>query len=172
MTSSYRPFALILLTLIALAGCEQQAGRPQLSGEGLKQLPEFSFVDLEGQPRNSSEWAGKAIILNFWATWCPPCRKEMPLFVDAQREYGEQGVQVIGIAVDDPHMVQDFVDVYGIDFPILIGDTEAIKLANRLGNRFDALPFTAIFDKNGNTTFIQAGQIDAKTLQQAISGLF
>ena len=146
-------------------------GGYQLAGEGLRQLPPFRFEDVDGEPHASSEWQGKALVVNFWATWCPPCREEMPLFIEMQEQYRAQGVQFIGIAIDDPDLVRDFSDVYGINFPVLIGGPEAIQLANSLGNRFDSLPFTAIFDHQGNTRYVQAGQMTRTILEERLQEL-
>lgn len=171
----YRGYLLTLLlsSLLLLSGCgNSDSGKVQLAGGGDKILSEFSFTDLEGRVRNSKEWAGKVLVVNFWATWCPPCRKEMPLFVETQKKYADKGLQFVGIAIDDPHMVQDFYDVYGINFPVLIGDAEAIKLSNRMGNRFDSLPFTAIYDRDGNKRYIQAGEITAEALEKQLESLF
>lgn len=88
----------------------------------------------------------------------------MPLFVELQKQFAERGVQFVSIAIDEPGLVRDFYDVYGINFPTLIGGMEAIKLANTLGNRFDSLPFTAIFDRNGNSHYIRAGQVSREIL--------
>ena len=162
-----------LLVLLAIGGwytagllLPQQRGALQLTGSGAQTLPKFSFPDLDGVTRHSSEWKGRPLVVNFWATWCPPCRKEMPLFIETQERFRADGVQFIGIAIDDVEMVRDFSDVYGINFPLMIGDTEAVKLANKLGNRFDSLPFTAIFDRDGNTRHIQAGEVTKETLEQ------
>lgn len=144
----------------------QRSGSPQLVGPGARSLPEFSFTDLEGETRHSSEWRGQPLVVNFWATWCPPCRKEMPLFVEMQEKYRARGIQFVGIAIDDPAMVRDFRDVYGINFPLMIGGSEAVKLANTLGNRFDSLPFTAIFDREGVTKYVQAGEVTRDSLEQ------
>lgn len=162
---------LLLSSLLILSGCDSSNGKVQLAGGGDETLSEFSFTDLEGKVRNSTEWADKVLVVNFWATWCPPCRKEMPLFVDTQKKYAGKGVQFVGIAIDDPHMVQDFYDVYGINFPVLIGDADAIKLSNSMGNRFDSLPFTAIYDRDGNKRYIQAGEITAETLEKQLKTL-
>ena len=140
----------------------------ELAGKGVEKLPEFQFTDLEGNPRNSSEWKGKVLVVNFWATWCPPCREEMPLFVDTQEQHESKGLHFVGIAIDDPMMVQDFIDIYDINFPILIGGPEAIKLANTMGNRFDSLPFTAIFDREGKTRYVTAGQVAPEVLEQQL----
>ena len=150
----------------------QSGGQGGLTGEGERTLPAFAFPDLDERQRQSGEWAGKILVINFWATWCPPCREEMPLLVDIQKAYEQKGVQVIGIAIDDPGMVRDFADVYGINFPVLIGSTDAIKLANRLGNRFDSLPFTAIFDGAGETVYVQAGRLTRQRLEAVLEDLF
>lgn len=163
--------ATLLAVLIAGAWIGYQKQRSTLpasalnmTGEGVAQLPEFSFTDVDGNNRNSREWQDKILVINFWATWCPPCREEMPLFVELQKRYAELGVQFVSIAIDEPGLVRDFYDVYRINFPTMIGGAEAIKLANTLGNRFDSLPFTAIFDRDGNNHYIQAGQVTEKIL--------
>ncbi len=148
----------------------QSAQTPQfqMTGKGVESLPEFALPDLEGKLRNSSEWKGDVLVINFWATWCPPCREEMPRFIEMQERYRDKGLQFIGIAIDDLEMVQDFHDVYGINFPTLIGGMEAVKLANTLGNRFDSLPFTAVFDRKGKTRYIQAGEITDEILETKV----
>lgn len=162
---------LLLLSLGLLSGCEQEPPKPNLTGNAEDRLPAFSFVDLEGTQQASSQWDGKVLVVNYWATWCPPCRKEMPLFIETQQGYRDQGVQFVGIAIDDPDMVQDFVDVYEINFPILIGNTKAIELSNRMGNRFDSLPFTAIFDRQGKTRYIQVGEMKREVLEKELKSL-
>ncbi len=142
-----------------------------LNDEATPSLPVFTFNDLEGNSRSSTEWKSKVLVVNFWATWCPPCREEMPLFNEMQEKYGSRGVQFVGIAIDDPEMVRDFSAVYAINFPILTGGVDAIKLANSLGNRFDSLPFTAIFDREGNGRYHQAGEIKRKTLERELPPL-
>jgi thiol-disulfide isomerase/thioredoxin len=159
---------LIPLLLSLLTGCEQEKPKLNMAGKAETQLPEFSFADLNGVQHSSTEWKGKVLVVNYWATWCPPCRKEMPLFIETQEAYGDKGVQFVGIAIDDPHMVQDFVDVFAINFPILLGDADAIRLSNRMGNRFDSLPFTAIFDREGKTRHVQAGEVTKEHLEKQL----
>lgn len=112
-------------------------------------LPDFTFETLEGEQWKSSDWHDKILIINFWATWCPPCRAEMPLFVDLQEEFQDQDVQFVGIAIDNKDHVQDFVDTYGIEFPILLGDRQGSELGRQLGNRMGGLPYTVIVAKGG-----------------------
>lgn len=166
---------LSLLAAVAWIGYQQRSAIPaqalNMTGGGVEQLPEFSFPDVTGISRHSNEWDKKILVINFWATWCPPCREEMPLFVELQKEYAEQGIQFVSIAIDEPDLVRDFYDVYRINFPTMIGGAEAIKLASTLGNRFGSLPFTAIFDRNGKSQYIQAGQITRKILTEEFDKL-
>ncbi len=134
-------------------------------------LPGFTLKDTEGVIRNSSEWKGKILIVNFWATWCPPCLEEMPTLIDFQHQHSSNGVQVVGVAVDNLDQVKDFIDTYGINFPVLIGSDDAIALAQKMGNRISALPYTAIFDKNGKTLYAQPGKITQESLEKVIKTL-
>jgi len=115
----------------------------------IEQLPAFSYPDLQGQIRNSGEWNDKILVLNFWATWCPPCREETPLFVALQEEYADKGVQFVGLAIDDKDAVASFTDTYGVDYPILLADMQAMELSQRLGNRFNGLPYTLVIQPGG-----------------------
>ncbi len=121
--------------------------------------PDFNLPDIDGRMRHSEEWAGKVRVVNFWATWCPPCRSETPMFVNMQEKYGAAGLQFIGIAIDDADKVQDFMDTYGINYPMLIGDDNAIDVAKRYGNRFGALPYTLIIDRKGQIRYVQRGEL-------------
>jgi len=139
--------------------------------QALGRLPQFSLPDLEGTPHPSSRWAGKVLVLNFWATWCPPCLREIPEFMALQEEFGEQGLQFVGIAVDSPDAVRDFVTERQINYPILIGDQEAVRLSKQLGNRFEGLPFSVIFDRQGAAIHVQAGELKQDTIREKISNL-
>ena len=120
-------------------------------------IPDFSYVDLDGRQRHSSDWVGKVVVLNFWASWCPPCREETPLFVELQEKYREAGVQFVGIAIDDREPIQDFNDTYGMNYPVLLGDITAVSLSKSLGNRFEGLPFTVIAGPDGKVVLRHAG---------------
>ncbi len=172
MNSVKTIFTLLLATLI-LTGCNDPAPKSKLKlvGDGEPTLPAFTLPDLEGTARAQTEWKGQVMVVNFWATWCPPCLEEMPRFIKLQEQLGSQGVTVVAIAIDDPSEVQDFVDVYELNFPVLIGGVQAIKLSNRMGNRFESLPFTAIYDRQGKSQFAQAGEISMEQLEQSVKPL-
>ena len=121
--------------------------------------PEFALPDTEGQIHNIKEWDGKVLVVNFWATWCPPCRREMPAFIELQDEFGAQGLQFIGVAIDEADKVSEFMDTYGVNYPMLLGDLAAIDVAKKYGNRFGALPYTVIVDRQGKITFIRRGEL-------------
>ncbi len=136
-----------------------------------KQLPSFTLKDTKGVARNSSEWNGKILIVNFWATWCPPCLEEMPILIDFQEQHSSQGIQIVGVAVDNLEQVQDFIDLYGINFPVVVGQNEAVELGKKMGNRISALPYTAIFDQNGKTLYAQPGKVTQNILSRVIKPL-
>jgi len=156
---------LILLILIAtLVACE-----PQSVGEqAVVRRPDFSLPDLEGKIHANSEWDGKVVIVNFWATWCPPCLKEIPMFVKLQQKYGERGLQLVGIAMDNLHAVRNAVDKMGINYPVLVGDEKAISLAVSFGDHVGALPFTAIVDTGGDIVLRKVGEIRLRETEEAI----
>ncbi|HHC73093.1 MAG TPA: TlpA family protein disulfide reductase [Thiotrichales bacterium] len=133
--------------------------------------PEFTLADLEGTPHRLSEWQGKVVVVNFWATWCPPCRREIPALIQLQEEWGERGVQVVGIAIDQPQLVEEYSDTMGINYPILVGEAEAVEISRRYGNRFGQLPYTAIVDPRGEIAAIKRGEITLEQAQRIIEPL-
>jgi len=134
-------------------------------------MSEFTLPDLNGVKHNITEWQGNVIILNFWATWCPPCQKETPLFVDLQEEYGKRGVQFIGVAIDDPQKVVDFTDTYGVNYPMLVGAEDAISIAKQYGNRFGSLPYTVVINRQGKISYIQNGELKRDIAEKTINTL-
>lgn len=120
----------------------------QQSIVGSKRI-EFSLEDTDGKLRSLSEWDGKVIMINFWATWCPPCRREIPAFIEVQEKYHDKGFVIIGVALDTRQAAIDFIDPMGINYPVLVGEEEGINLNLRYGNHLGVLPYTVIIDKQG-----------------------
>ena len=112
-------------------------------------LSSFNLENLEGEIKNIDEYKGTPLIINFWATWCSPCRREMPLLNSIHTDSNINDLKVIGIAIDEPELVRDFVNELGIDFPILVGQGEAYGLMKDLGNSSMTLPYTIFVEPDG-----------------------
>ncbi|WP_295399751.1 TlpA disulfide reductase family protein [uncultured Thiocystis sp.] len=138
---------------------------------GLQTLPDFRLPDLDGHLVSSNAWAGKVLVLNYWASWCPPCVRELPRLIRAQEVWSESGVQFVGIAVDHVEDVKHFVADAPVNYPLLIADAEVVALSKRLGNRVEGLPFTVIFDQRGRRVFSRIGEMTADELEAQLAGL-
>jgi len=135
------------------------------------QRPDFSLGNHEGELVTSADFSGKTILVNFWATWCAPCRHEMPILMDLQREYGEQGLQVVGIALDDVQNVRHFVQKYGISYPILVGAADAMATSAAYGNVEGVLPYSVLVDKGGVIRWQYTGEINPGDVSRLLSDL-
>ena len=109
----------------------------------------MTLPDAGGKPQPMAQWKGKVLVVNFWATWCAPCREEMPEFVRAQSEFGDKGLQFVGIAADSADKVTQFAQEIHLNYPALIGGFGSIELSRTLGNSVMALPFTVVIDRSG-----------------------
>ncbi|MFQ6024134.1 MAG: redoxin family protein [Acidiferrobacterales bacterium] len=105
--------------------------------------------DLEGKTQSLKAWPGKLLLVNFWATWCAPCREEIPLLIELQKRYETHGLQVVGVAIDDRDAVAQFGNEMGINYPILIGQEKAMTLMSDYGNRIGSLPFSVLINREG-----------------------
>jgi thiol-disulfide isomerase/thioredoxin len=163
-------FVGLIMTSIASVASYLWYNPPQRIEQQIIYRPDFSLTDLNGKIRNISEWNNKILVVNFWATWCPPCIKEMPLFVEIQHDYGEIGLQIIGIAIDKHEAVQKFVQENYINYPILEGD-DVINISKSFGNRLGALPFTAVVDRDGNVVVRHVGDLNLREVKEKILSL-
>ena len=129
----------------------------QITGE---QRPPLRLPDLSHVMRDLSEWDGQVILLNFWASWCAPCRQEIPELIALQAEFGERGLQVVGVAVDNRTDASEFAEEYGINYPVLIVDwLEAAAYMQEYGNPVGTLPYTVIIDRKHRVTFVHQGPL-------------
>ena len=124
-------------------------------------LPQFQLADRAGQMRSLQDWPDQALIVNFWATWCAPCRREIPLLQQLQRDHAGEGFQVIGIAVDFRDKVLAYADEMKIDYPLLIGEQEALDAAAAFGVTTVGLPFTVFSDRRGRIVTAHLGELTA-----------
>jgi thiol-disulfide isomerase/thioredoxin len=127
--------------------------------------------DMAGNAQPLDQWLGKVAVVNFWATWCPPCRKEIPGFIQLQDRLGAQGLQFVGVALDELDKVQAYVDETGINYPILLGDMAAVNLGQAAGNRLGGLPYTVIFDRQGKAVAALTGAISEERLEALVKPL-
>jgi thiol-disulfide isomerase/thioredoxin len=122
-------------------------------------LPEFTLQDRAGKPVSIKAWAGKSLVINFWATWCAPCRREIPLLESLQRAWADRGVAVIGIAVDHRDQVLAYADDLKIGYPLLIGEQDALDAAAAFGVASPAFPFTIFTDRRGEVVALYIGEL-------------
>jgi len=106
-----------------------------------------------------------------WSTWCPPCRREIPTFVDLQQEFGSRGLAVIGIAIDQPDKVRQFVKDFGVPYVNLLGDEGGTEVSFDYGNRMGSLPYSAIIDRQGSIVYTHLGEVKRETVLEKIQPL-
>jgi thiol-disulfide isomerase/thioredoxin len=122
-------------------------------------LPEFSLGDRTGKATSIRSFSGKSLIINFWATWCAPCRSEIPLLKTLNTEWGGRAISVVGIAVDRRDKVLEFADRFKIAYPLLIGEQDALDAASALGMTTPVFPFTVFTDRRGEVVTLFVGEL-------------
>ena len=152
------------------AGHESQEAEEAIHG--------FELSDLDGVIRSSDEWNGKPLLVNFWATWCVPCRTEMPILTELYEKYADQGFEVIGLAAElgaagtDPEKVADFIDENGIGYPILFGEMEAvIDISKHYGNRLGGVPYSAFIDRDGVVRHVKFGELSLAEAEEMLADI-
>ncbi|MDZ4253676.1 MAG: TlpA disulfide reductase family protein [Sulfuritalea sp.] len=128
----------------------------------------LNLPDSAGKTQAMEQWRGKILVVNYWATWCPPCREEMPGFSRLQEQLGTKGVQFIGISIDTADKVSEFQKQTPVSYPLLIGDAGAIDSSVALGNARQALPFTAVIDRQGMVAAIKLGRFAEADLERQL----
>jgi cytochrome c biogenesis protein CcmG/thiol:disulfide interchange protein DsbE len=145
------------------------AGNPSLSAESKTLAPSWQLSDVGGKPVKLSDFKGKVVILDFWATWCPPCRKEISGFVAIQKKYADKGFTVIGVSVDEegPSAVKPVVYELKVNYPIVVADA---KIVSDYGG-IEVVPTTFIIDRQGDISSVQEGFTDRATFEGQIQSL-
>jgi thiol-disulfide isomerase/thioredoxin len=126
------------------------------------------FTDAQGAPRSLAEFPGRIVVVNFWATWCAPCREEMPGFTRLQAAWKDRGIQFVGVSDEEPAKVQRFGRDLGINYPLWVGGSEVMALSRRLGNSRGVLPHTVILDGQGNVLDSRIGLFSENVLEQRL----
>ena len=175
---SRRGQALVLVVLAAAFACagflfyQWRAGDlAQGPGTAGEVLFATTLKGLDDQPQPLDRWRGRVLVVNFWATWCAPCREEIPAFIELQRKYADRGVQFVGIAVDQIERVRPYARDIGINYPVLIGGMDGIDLARSVGNRAGVLPFTLVIDRQGAVSQAMIGIVKPDRLEQIFKKL-
>lgn len=137
---------------------------PSISSEAIARLFAIHLNDSEGNKQAFKQWQGKTLVVNFWATWCPPCREEMPSFSRLQTKYAANGVQFVGIALDTAENVINFSKQYPTTYPLLIADSEGTELTRQLGNSRLALPYTVVIAANNEIRLARLGRVSEQEL--------
>ena len=145
----------------------QPAGAPAPATAAAPVYPSFTLADLQGEQRELAEWAGKHRLLNFWATWCAPCRREIPLLKAFQEAHGDK-YQVIGIAVDFVDPVRTYAEATNFNYPVLVGQEDAMAVAETSGIEFIGMPFTMIVAADGELLNAHFGEILESDLEHIV----
>jgi thiol-disulfide isomerase/thioredoxin len=124
------------------------------------EVPDISLADLKGVKHKLSEWKGRPVLINFWATWCDPCRREIPLLKKLRQEHAAQGIEVVGIAVDFKDAVQHYSRAMGIDYPVLVGEQDGLDAIAAFGMD-TVFPFTVFADRQGRIVTLKIGELHA-----------
>jgi len=148
------------------------AGEPNtIAPEAGQAIHALRLPDADGQFHDLQSLKGKIAVVNFWATWCPPCRREIPEFVEVHEQFAGEDVAFVGLSLDTPDKVADFRDEYRVSYPLLIAPADLLQLAARLGNPSQALPFTVILDGDGMIRDLRLGTLSKAELEGKIRSL-
>ena len=165
-----KAFAAVAILALVVSIATRHWSRPARSTQGGKAVslplaPDFSVTDLSGQTLQLSRYRGKVVVLNFWATWCSPCRSEIPRFVGFENKYGGDGFEIIGISLDDdPKRVRGFYQLLGMNYPVAIGDA---SLAERYGGVL-GLPVSFLIGRDGRIRAKHVGETDVSGMEREI----
>lgn len=142
----------------------------QAGGQSNADPMTWQLATPDGASAALADQQGTILVVNFWATWCPPCLREIPAFIDLQRRYGANGAQFVGIALDKAEAVKPFVADKGINYPVLIGDQQVVQMMQLFGNEIGALPYTVVL-RDGLAVYTHQGEWHAEDAENRIKAL-
>jgi peroxiredoxin len=144
-----------------------------LRGEDLigQRRPDYNLGSADGSIVSASDFDGQVVLVNFWATWCAPCREEMPMLMDLRARYKEDGLEVVGIAIDDVAMAREFISELGIEYPNLVGSTDVMATLRLYGNISGVLPYSVLVDRNGIVRWTHLGVLETSALESEIENI-
>ena len=140
-------------------------------GAVVERVLRVRVADVKGGTQSLEQWRGQVLVVNYWATWCAPCREEIPVFVRLQERYGRRGLQFVDIAIDQPDKVAEFASEFRINYPLLLGGLETLELLRQVGNRAGVLPYTLVIDRKGNLVSREPGGLKENRLERIIQPL-
>jgi len=140
----------------------------ETSSLGTQTLFAAKFSDVSGKSQAISQWKGKIIVINFWATWCPPCREEMPELSHLQQQYRDRNLIVLGISTDELDKIQEFVKESPVSYPLLSGEIDAMNVGLSLGNDKGVLPYTVIIKPDGSIAKTYFGRVSLAQLKETL----
>ena len=164
----------IFMAALALLACGTAA--PTVQAAQVRAIPaaplssflSSEFTDHRGRRQPLSQWKGKILVVNFWATWCPPCREETPILSRLQTKHASNGVQIVGIALDTADNVAQYAAIHPTSYPLFTGDANATNLSRLLGNTQLALPYTVVFNRDGVTEMNRLGRFSEAELDSLL----
>ncbi len=165
-----------IVLLLAVAGYQlgfmgKAQEPPTKSAASASALMSLPLTDVAGRTQRLDQWRGKVLVINYWATWCAPCRDEMPGFSRLHEKYQSKGIQFVGISIDDAAKIAEFQKMTPVSYPLLIGDMNTMTKSAELGNSRQALPFTAVFDREGNLAMTKLGRWSEADLEPKLNEL-
>ena len=169
----YLALAALAITTGFMLRTQLMCGSPSVlsseaSQQGAKAIFAANLPDLQGENQTVSQWLGNVIVVNFWATWCTPCREEIPEFIEIQEKFRDQGLVFVGIAIDQADKVKMFSQEFGINYPVLVGSLNTWSLLEAAGNHQSALPYTVVINRSGEIVETYLGRVNQKKLEKMV----